>query len=101
MKILQGEEDLETLIRKTFHVTVPIFIIYCVFISFLEQMFVPEHIHFNSNTQYRFGILYLNTLGTAAKKNYGGVEDVALEQGQSTVYLSFSNVVFSVSHFVE
>ena len=74
---------------------------YCIFISLLEQMFVPEHIHFNSNTQYRFSILYLNTLGTAAKKLYGGVEDVALEQGQSTVHFSFCNVVFSVSHFLE
>ena len=101
MKVLQTEEHLETLVRKTFHVTVSIFITYCIFISVLDQMFVPEHIHLHSNTQYRFGILYLNTLGTTAKTFYRGAENVALEQGQRTVYLSFSNVVFSVSHFVE
>ena len=59
-------------------------------------MFVPEHIHFNNNTQHRFGILCLYTLGIAAEDFCGGVEDIALEQGQSTVYLSFSNEVFSV-----
>ena len=59
-------------------------------------MFAPEHIHNNNDTQYRFGILYLNTPGIAAEDFGGGVEGVAQEQGQSIFHLSFSNVVFSV-----
>ena len=58
-------------------------------------MFATEHIRKNNNTQYRFGILYLNPLGIAAEDGFG-VERIALEQGQSTVQLSFFNAVFSV-----
>ena len=71
------------------------FITYYIFISFLEQTFAREHIRNNNNTQYRFGILYLNTLGIAAEEYGFGVEGVVREQGQSTVYSSFSIVVFS------
>ena len=58
-------------------------------------MFAPEHIRNNNNTPYRFSILYLNTLGIAAEDGFG-VQGVALEQGQSTVHLSFFNAVFFV-----
>ena len=58
-------------------------------------MFATEHIRNNNNTQYRFGILYLNTLGIAAEDGFG-VQGIAIEQGQSTVQLSFFNADFSV-----
>lgn len=87
------EEDLGNLIRKICLVN---FLLHIRFFSFLEQTFAREHFRNNNNTQYRFSILYLNTLGIAAEEYCGGVEGVALEQGQSTVYSSFSFVVFSV-----
>ena len=57
-------------------------------------MFVEGHIHYNSDTQYRFGITYLRTTGLVAVVSWVYVGVVALGLGETKNNFRFSFVIF-------
>lgn len=59
-------------------------------------MFVEGHIHYNSDTQYRFGITYLRTTGLVAVVSWLYVGVVALGLGETRNYFIFSFLFFSL-----
>lgn len=59
-------------------------------------MFVEGHIHYNSDTQYRFGITYLRTAGLVAVVSWLYVGVVALGLGETRNYFIFSFLIFSL-----
>lgn len=59
-------------------------------------MFVEGHIHYNSDTQYRFGITYLRTTGLVAVVSWLYVAVVALGLGETRNYFIFSFLIFSL-----
>lgn len=63
-------------------------------------MFAKEYIHYNKHTQYRFVILHLSTLGTAASGGGGDVRDIVLGLGETRNHLFFFRSFFLFNTFL-